>query len=126
MLPVRQGLGNFGPKMFGMIKVRQMAQLVHHYIILQRRRQFNNAVVKTDIAQRRAGAPPRARVADKNFAIQKAVVLVKMLKPRVRQRTRGRRQRFKLGFAFGASSPRLAAHDSPSPDNSEPRHKDRF
>jgi hypothetical protein len=62
-----------------MIHVRQVAQLVHYYIVLQMGRQLGDAVIKPQVAQCRASAPPRARVADKYFAVNKMIVPVKMV-----------------------------------------------
>ncbi len=103
--------------------MRQVAQLVHHYVVLQAGGKLCQPIVKAEVAERRAGAPPRARVAYKDFFIGKPVVPVKMLEPCMSYGARRGSKLFELQPAFGGSAARLSSADNaPAPDNGEPRH----
>jgi len=105
-----------------MVHMRQMAQLMHYYIVLQTGRQFSQPVVKAEVAQGRAGPPPRACVADKYFAKNKMVVMIKMVEPLMHNSARNWCQFFKLKLTFGGCAPRFAPINSPSTDDGKPRH----
>jgi hypothetical protein len=104
------------------IHVRQVAQLVHYYIVLQSRRQLGNTIIKPKVAAARASAPPRARVADKNLGVDKAVMMVKVIEPLMHERACKRGKFFKLNLTFSSSSAGLPPDNPSTPDNGKPRH----
>ena len=85
---VGHGAGNEGPKFGGVVKVRQVAQLVHDDVVGHCGREINEFVIKIEIAQLRAAAPARLVVFYKNFADGELIIRVKMLHSHMYQCTR--------------------------------------
>ena len=63
---VREGAGNERPEARRMIRLSQVAELMHHNEVAQVSGQILYAVVEIQVAGSRAAAPPRLLVADSN------------------------------------------------------------
>ena len=85
---VREGALHLRPKRGAVIKLGQVAQLVDDDVVAQLLRQERHFVIKVEVAARRAGAPARPGVADKNFIVAVTVQLVVVAQTRVHHHPR--------------------------------------
>ncbi len=86
---MRDGASYLGPKLRAVVKVFEMAELVHHHIVGKGWRQERDLIIEVKVAKLRAAAPARAAVFNCHPLNFKLVELVKIREPRVHNGSRG-------------------------------------
>lgn len=77
--------GNKSPKLWRVVKLRQVAEFVDDDIVAQRLRQERYFITKVEIPARRTASPSRLGIAYKNFFVRVAVDLIVISQPRMQE-----------------------------------------